>query len=191
MSKRIEHYTIQMGKDRLLIIQDQNDEMKRALALILLMLIGGVVAGPYGMNVLEEFFSTGVFWIWTIGWCVSGCVAYYALHYKKEFLLKKTSLKTTVITKGNRQSSESILIGEKLKVRVLHQVFTQGPQIPNTPIRLGTATNLKIFPYTIWMRGKTSQEIKLSLSARKSVDAILELMKDIVELEIEFVAKES
>ncbi len=184
MKNRVEHYVIESTKGRLLIIQDQMQEMKRAFVFIVIMLISGVVISPYGPYPIGEF-STGVFWIWTIGWCISCGVAYYAMSYQKEHVITRNHIKITEIKSGHRSPSTSIMVGKELQGEVNHQPYTSGPRIANTSVRIGTH-ELKIFPYTLTVKGLNDGEVRFSLTSGKSVEVLVDAIREVIPLNVDY-----
>ncbi len=142
---RIEHYLLKHHNQTLMIIHDQRDEMKRAVTLIFLMLVSGWFGGPYGPFPIEGI-SPAVFWVWTIGWCISGTVARYALSFTKKHTFTKGHIHVVEHVHGNQGSAQDIPVGDQLHIKVISQCRTYGPKISSSPIRLGGST-LKIFPY--------------------------------------------
>lgn len=184
MKNRVEHYVIESSKGRLLITQDQIQEMKRATVFICIMLISGIVISPYGQYPIREF-SVGVFWIWTIGWCISGGVAYYAMNYQKEHLFTRNLIKITEIKSGYRKPSTYVMVGKELQVEVKHQHYTSGPRIGNTTVGVGTH-KLKIFPYTLTVKGLNHAEVYFSLTSGKSAEALVEAIREVMPLQVDY-----
>lgn len=184
MKNRVEHYVIESTKGRLLIIQDQIEEMKRAAVFILIMLITGCVISPYGPYSIREF-SLAIFWIWTIGWCISGSVAYYAMNYRKEHLFTPNRVKITEIKSGHRSPSTSVMFGKEAQVEVKYQYYTSGPRIGNSTVRAGTY-KLKIFPYTITIKGLNDAEVFFSVTSEKSAEVLVDAIRKVIPLHVDY-----